>query len=568
MQIEINSSIGQVGPVFNMTNLSAQLPPAYALVQDKPLVPETAYNTASGAAYPNQYISLPNTSFTFTPAGQSAMVNISIKPKSIVGGFDMDYGRVTAFFGVEVPGVPGQNLPLGIGYFNNDPETEIFNNTMPGTLIGSMADGTQIWKVTHNDVDKHILHVHMYNLQVINRVWWDGTIVPPEPNEYGWKESVEINPLQDLVVAMRPVIPVVPWELPNSIRPLNAVTAIGSSAPGEFTGLAPDGSQVNVVNHVVNMGYEYLWHCHVLGHEENDMMRTQSVAVAPAVPPSNVTAAFTGSSVNMTWKDNSVAETDFSIQRALSATGPWVDVAQIPSTTGPQKGGIVSFSDSTVSPNTTYFYRVMATNIVGDRTVYVNSIGYPTVSANSTPSSVVSTTSSTTSSSGISLMPGWNFVSTPKRLSVGNNTGLIFANVNTVAHSIWRYNATSQLWESVTPATTISPLDGFWVYSGSQTSVPLNFDTNPLQTPPTKALASGWNGVGFGDVNPATAHDTLSSVGGLWSIAIGYDANGQMFEISIINGGTGTHSDLRQMLPTKAYWLFMNQPGTLAALGA
>jgi hypothetical protein len=267
----------------------------------------------------------------------------------------------------------------------------------------------------------------------------------------------------------------------------------------------------------------------------------------------------------MTWKDNSVAETDFSIQRALSATGPWVDVAQIPSTTGPQRNGTVSFSDSTVSPNTTYFYRVLATNVVGDRLTP----GFPTVSANSTPSSVVSTTSSTSSTLSITLQPGWNFVSTPKRLSAGNNTGLIFANVNTQAHSIFRYNATSQAWEVIAPGTIISPLDGFWVYSAQQTAVPLNFDNNPSQSlPPTKTLAAGWNGIGFGDVNPATAHDTLSSVNSLWSIAIGYDANGQMFEISIINGGTGTHSDIRQMLPTKAYWLFMNQPGTLAALGA
>ena len=284
---------------------------------------------------------------------------------------------------------PTRSLEQGIGYFNNDPETEVFANTLPGTLIGTQADGTQIWKITHNGVDTHIVHVHMYNLQVINRVYWDGTILPPDPNEVGWKESVQINPLQDLVVAMRPIAPNIPWELPNSIRLLNAVTANGSAKPMEFTNLDPQGNQINVVNHVVNFGWEYVWHCHLLGHEENDMMRSQSVAVAPKFAPGSLTAVSGGANrVNLTWTDTTVSETDWTIQRATAAGGPWSDLAQILSTTGPQKGGSVKYSDPTaVSP---FFYRVLATNIVGDRTVYAGSSGYPTVTVNSTPSNVAS----------------------------------------------------------------------------------------------------------------------------------------------------------------------------------
>ena len=395
MQIEINSSVAQSGPVWTgLGAVNTQLPAAYALVQDKPLMPESAYNTAFGAAYPDQYIGLLNRTMTFLPAGSTAPVTMNLMPKSIMEGFDPDFGRITAQFGVEVPAVPGQSNAQGIGYFNDDPVTELFNNSVPGTLIGTQADGTQIWKITHNGVDTHIVHVHMFNLQVINRVWWDGTIVPPETNELGWKESVEIHPLQDLVVAMRPIAPNIPWELPNSIHSLNAITAVGSAAPMEFTGLAPDGSQAIVVNHVVNFGYEYLWHCHLLGHEENDMMRTYSVALAPAVPPSNLTAGWIGPNtsphVRLSWKDNSVAETDWSIQRAAAPTGPWTDIKRSPSTTGPQKGGFATYNDATVAPNTSYFYRVLATNWVGDTTVYPNSIGYPNIAVNSSASNVVS----------------------------------------------------------------------------------------------------------------------------------------------------------------------------------
>ena len=34
---------------------------------------------------------------------------------------------------------------------------------------------------------------------------------------------------------------------------------------------------------MTNFGWEYVWHCHILSHEEMDMMRPQMVAEPP--PP-------------------------------------------------------------------------------------------------------------------------------------------------------------------------------------------------------------------------------------------------------------------------------------------
>jgi FtsP/CotA-like multicopper oxidase with cupredoxin domain len=394
MQIKISSSVPANGNTFNRAKLDTELPKAYAQTQDKPLVPQEAYNDAFNAAYSNQYLGIPSSTFTFIPADQNSPITMNLMPKSVMEGFDPDYGRITAQFGVEKLGPGGVDLG-GIGYFNNDPYTELFNNSIQGTKIGTLGDGTQIWKITHNGVDTHIVHVHMYNLQVINRVYWDGTIVPPEENEVGWKESVQINSLQDLVVAMRPITPNVPWEIPNSIHPLSVVYALGTSnaqVPGQFTNLDPQGNQVNVVNHNVNFGWEYVWHCHLLGHEENDMMRSQSVAVAPKYAPKMINAQITGPksspSVNVIWKDTTVSETNWTIQRSSSANGPWTDIAIIPSATGPAKGENIKYNDKTVVSTGSYFYRVLATNIVGDTTVYPNSIGYPHLTVNSPPSEV------------------------------------------------------------------------------------------------------------------------------------------------------------------------------------
>ena len=70
-------------------------------------------------------------------------------------------------------------------------------------------------------MDTHPIHFHLYDVQVLNRVTWDNIIIPPDASELGWKDTVRISPLEDTIVALRPIIPTLPFELPNSIRPLN-----------------------------------------------------------------------------------------------------------------------------------------------------------------------------------------------------------------------------------------------------------------------------------------------------------------------------------------------------------
>ena len=86
-------------------------------------------------------------------------------------------------------------------------------------------DGTQIWRITHNGVDTHPIHFHLYDVQILNRVTWDNIIIPTEPSELGWKDTVRISPLEDTIVALRPIVPQVPWEVPNAIHNLNPMDA-------------------------------------------------------------------------------------------------------------------------------------------------------------------------------------------------------------------------------------------------------------------------------------------------------------------------------------------------------
>ncbi len=127
---------------------------------------------------------------------------------------------------------------------------------------------------------------------MINRADWAGVIKPPDPNETGWKETVRLNPLEDIFVALKPKLPTVPFGVPLSRRPLDPTMPVGmtnamfwSALPTgatvpNFPFTNPGPGNVTVVNTVANFGWEYVWHCHLLGHEENDMMR--AIAMQPA----------------------------------------------------------------------------------------------------------------------------------------------------------------------------------------------------------------------------------------------------------------------------------------------
>ena len=225
------------------------------------------------------------------------------------------------------------------------------------------------------------MHWHMFDVQVIDRIGWDGAIRPPDPNELGWKDTVRMNPLEDVVVALRPIVPDVPFDLPNSIRALDPTKPIGSTLG--FHNVDPTNQPAPVTNTLVNFGWEYVWHCHLLGHEENMMMRPIAVAVAPR-PPSALVAQLMGNTgVRLSWRDDSLNETAFAIQRAPSPGGPWTTIkSDVAGVTG--SGSTVTYVDTSVVRKSTYVYRVFARNVVGYTQTYAApAAGYPTASADS-----------------------------------------------------------------------------------------------------------------------------------------------------------------------------------------
>ena len=225
----------------------------FELDQNPIIVPQAAYDSAYGANLPGTpaagaYSKIYDTSLTFLPLDltqaskmATSSVTIPFQPKAIQELFDNVTGRMQAELGVELKFTNGGNQTT-IPYTLQDPVTEILDDTtnVQMTPIGVLADGTQIWKITHNGVDTHPVHVHLFNVQVINRVGWDGAIRPPDPNELGWKETVRMNPLEDVIIAMRPVSAKVPFGVPDSYHLLDPTQPKGGSMG--FSNIDPAGN--------------------------------------------------------------------------------------------------------------------------------------------------------------------------------------------------------------------------------------------------------------------------------------------------------------------------------------
>lgn len=100
---------------------------------------------------------------------------------------------------------------------------------------------TEVWEIHNTTVDAHPIHLHEVAFQVLDRqkfradqapngalanIRYLGEPRPPEPNEAGWKDTVQMLPGEVTRIVAR-------FDLPG----------------------------------------EYVWHCHILSHEDHEMMR-------------------------------------------------------------------------------------------------------------------------------------------------------------------------------------------------------------------------------------------------------------------------------------------------------
>ncbi len=371
MQIHIVAAVsGTPANGYNLATLQSSLgiPKVFHDTQPQIIVPETAYSpVAMGttlSAPKDTFARIQNTTgLTFQPfngTGGFAAQTITqpIINKAIHELFESDYGKMNSILAAEIP-LTNFNNQTTIPLAYVDPPTEIVNDGQ-----------VQLWKITHNGVDSHAMHFHLFNVQLINRVGWDGAIRAADANELGWKETVRMNPLEDAIVAIRPDKPPIPntlaFKVPLSNRlldPSRAEHATNTTGLPGFTNIDANGNPVTTRNEYTNFGWEYVWHCHLLGHEESDMMRPLVLKLDVPDSPTNLVAVAntgTGGGANLTWSwaagANLINATGFMVQRA-PVGGAFITV--------PGAGALpvspLSFNDTTAVAGS-YVYRVYAFN--------------------------------------------------------------------------------------------------------------------------------------------------------------------------------------------------------------
>jgi FtsP/CotA-like multicopper oxidase with cupredoxin domain len=155
---------------------------------------------------------------------------------------------------------------------------------------------TELWEIINITADAHPIHLHLVGVQLVNRQHfsakyakdWEaafpngfvpgdgpplpyltpnadgaiggniavspylqGQIGPPKPNEAGWKDTVVMLPGQVTRIAVR--------YAPTTL-------AAGTTHQG-----------VNYFSFDPTQGPGYVWHCHIVDHEDNEMMRPQVI---------------------------------------------------------------------------------------------------------------------------------------------------------------------------------------------------------------------------------------------------------------------------------------------------
>jgi spore coat protein A len=107
-----------------------------------------------------------------------------------------------------------------------------------------VLDSVEIWSLVNTTDDSHPIHLHMVRFQILDRrrfepfvytakgqIYYTGPVTPPAPEEAGWKDTVRADPKMVTRIIVR------------------------------FEGYVG----------------RYVWHCHVLEHEDNEMMRPYDV---------------------------------------------------------------------------------------------------------------------------------------------------------------------------------------------------------------------------------------------------------------------------------------------------
>ncbi|MBC7194793.1 MAG: fibronectin type III domain-containing protein, partial [Caldisericia bacterium] len=199
--------------------------------------------------------------------------------------------------------------------------------------------------------------------------------------------------------------------------------------------------------------------------------KTSPLGSPPASPTNLEGTAINCNQIDITWQDNATDETNYIVERKIEG-GTFSVKATLPANT-------TIYSDTSVSPNTKYYYRVKAKNSFGD-SGYSNEISVTTPSCGTPPNAPTNLTLNVISSSQINLSWSDNSDNEDGFKVERKVEGGSYSLIATLGANITSYNDTS-----LSPNTKyyykIIAFNSFGQSSSNEASA----TTFPLGTPPT-----------------------------------------------------------------------------------
>ncbi|MDX1615598.1 MAG: multicopper oxidase domain-containing protein [Candidatus Promineifilaceae bacterium] len=166
-----------------------------------------------------------------------------------------EFGRLQPLLGTVADDLSGSNVAAAKTWFQPTTETPAL-------------DSTEVWEIYNFTADAHPIHLHLVKFEILDRQDFKYDVTGTQEviqhnGETG--EAPEISNIRELT--------------PTSVgseyfesAPKDMVTSL----PGDPDGTPPTGQMVRIKAKFDKPG-RYVWHCHILSHEDHEMMRVLQV---------------------------------------------------------------------------------------------------------------------------------------------------------------------------------------------------------------------------------------------------------------------------------------------------
>jgi FtsP/CotA-like multicopper oxidase with cupredoxin domain len=169
-----------------------------------------------------------------------------IRKVALFEGMD-EYGRLQPLLGVAEPTVDASGNVVDGTRAWHEPTTE-------NPDVGD----TEIWEIYNATGDAHPVHLHLVKFQILGRNEFDADVIEQPVEQHNGAEGTGFR-LENIVVGAA----------------VNAGPEYVEYAPKDMVTALP--GQVTRIKATFDKPGRYVWHCHILSHEDHEMMRVLHV---------------------------------------------------------------------------------------------------------------------------------------------------------------------------------------------------------------------------------------------------------------------------------------------------